>query len=36
MQLLTTPQRQKLLKNGRAQLAAVDRQAQIINFRSLC
>jgi hypothetical protein len=32
MQLITFAQRQKLLENGRAQLAAIDRQDQAIDF----
>jgi Protein of unknown function (DUF2958) len=32
MTLITSAQRQKLLENGRAQLAAVDRQDQRIDF----
>jgi hypothetical protein len=32
MQLITSAQREKLLENGRAQLAAVDRQDQAIDF----
>jgi hypothetical protein len=32
LQLITSAQRQKLLENGRAQLAAIDRQDQAIDF----
>jgi hypothetical protein len=32
MQLITPAQRQKLLENGRAQLAAIDRQDQCLDF----
>jgi hypothetical protein len=32
MQLITSAQREKLLENGRAQLAAIDRQDQVIDF----
>jgi hypothetical protein len=32
MQLITFAQRQKLLENGRAQLAAIDRQDQCLDF----
>jgi len=32
MQLITSVQRQKLLENGRAQRAAIDRQDQAIDF----
>src|ERR1017187_4851733 len=32
MQLITSTQRQKLLENGRAQRAAIDRQDQVIDF----
>jgi hypothetical protein len=32
MQLITSAQREKLLENSRAQLAAIDRQDQVIDF----
>ena len=32
MKLITSAQRQKLLENGRAQRAAIDRQDQAIDF----
>ena len=32
MQLVTSAQRQKLIENGRAQLAAIDRQDQVLDF----
>ena len=32
MQLITAAQRQKLLENGRAQRAAIDRQDQFLDF----
>jgi Protein of unknown function (DUF2958) len=32
MQLITRAQHQKLLENGRAQLAAIDRQDQCLDF----
>ena len=32
MHLITSAQRQKLIENGRAQLAAIDRQDQVLDF----
>ena len=32
MQLITPAQRQKLLENGRAQRAAIDRQDEVLDF----
>jgi hypothetical protein len=33
MTLISTAQRQKLLENGRAQRAAIDRQDQVLDFQ---
>jgi hypothetical protein len=33
MQLISTAQRQKLVENGRAQRAAIDRQDQVLDFQ---